>query len=116
MDANAEGGLKEVGEGRPERTGFLEFVESDDVVLTRPVEVYLQYEEGYDHWVASFCGAAISAAGATPRDAIEELRRLLVLIYERWITGKDLPEPWRSYSPNLLGVLNEHFARGSIDA
>jgi hypothetical protein len=116
VDASAEGGLTEIGEGRLERIGFLVFVESIEIELTKPVEVYLQFEEGHNHWVASFCPAAISAAGDTTRQAIEELRRLLPYIYETWTTGKDLPDPWKWLSPKHLEVLEGHFARKSIDA
>jgi hypothetical protein len=114
MDALEVGGLK--GDGRSGQIGFLEYANPDDVVLTKPVEVYVQYESGYQHWVASFCPAAISAAGESPNEAVEELRRLLVFIYERRMTAKDLPEPWRWLSPTLLGTLDDHFARRSVGA
>lgn len=115
VDANAEGGLTEAGEGLLQMVGSLVFVESTEIELTRPVEVYLQYEGAYGHWVASFCRAAVSAAGETPREAIDELRRLLVFIHETWITEKELPEPWRWLPPKMLRVLEEHFARRSVD-
>jgi hypothetical protein len=114
MDASVEGGLKD--DGLSGQIGVLEYVESADVLLTKPVEIYVQYESGYRHWVASFCPAAISAAGESPREAIEELRRLLVFISERRITARDLPEPWAWLSPKLLGTLDDHFARKSVDA
>jgi hypothetical protein len=90
-------------------------VDSADVALTKPVEISLQYESGYRHWVATFCPAAISAAAETPRQAIEELRRLLVSVYDQWKTGKELPEPWDWLSPSFLATLDDHFVRKSID-
>ena len=113
MDASIEGGLKQ--DGHSGSVGFLEFVQSPDYVLTKPIEIYVQYEQGYQQWVASFCQAAISAGGETVHDAIEELRRLLLFVYERWKTGRDLPPPWQDYSPVLLGALEKHFARKRSD-
>jgi hypothetical protein len=112
---SVEGGLKPDGRYSGQ-IGFLEYVTSPDVVRTRPIEIYVQFQQGDDLWIASFCPGAISAAGESPRKAIEELRVLLVFVYVRWKTAKDLPEPWAWLSPRSLGALDDHLAMRSVDA
>ena len=115
MDASEIGGLKD-DEDRSGKIGFLEFIRSAEVMLIKPIEVYVQYEQGYAHWVASFCPAAISVAADTAGDAVEELRKELVHVYKCMETGKELPEPWRFYHPELLRPLTEHLARSRANA
>ena len=50
--------------------------------VIKPIPVSLRKEDG--GWTASFKGCNIAIAGDTKREAVRDLRSMILICYERW--------------------------------